>query len=163
MIKIELNLCEQKLANYIAKGREENNTRKGFKERKQDAKRSSRDINLEGVCGEIAACKAFDRYPDTEFNVDSPPKHDMMSPLGFTVDVKTAEKGKEFWSAAEWKNVGDVERYLFVRGRCPEYEICGWARPEEFINPRNVTDVGNGKFYKISMDAISTLHKGDDF
>jgi|19_taG_2_1085344.scaffolds.fasta_scaffold11563_6 hypothetical protein len=163
MIKIELNTCERKLANHIAQGRLDNNTRKGFKERKQDAKRSSWDIHFEGVCGEIAACKAFDKFPDTKYNVDSPPKHDMMSPLGFTVDIKTAQKGKEFWSAASYKNVGDVERYLFVRGRCPKYEICGWARPEEFINPRNVSDVGNGKFYKISMDEISTLHEGDEF
>ena len=156
MIKITLNASERVLAMHIACGREENNKRKNFNERKQ-CDRSGWDINFEGVCGEIAACKYLKVYPDTEYSVDNPPKHDLITKLGFTVDVKTADASKDFWSATIWKKPEDVDKYLFVRGRFPTYEICGWARSDEYIHPSKLHDVGNGKFYKISMDEISNM------
>ena len=137
----------------IACGREDNNKKKGFREKKQ-CSRSGWDINFEGVCGEIASAKFLDVYPDTEYNVDNPPKHDLISRKGHTVDVKTADKSKDFWSTIISKSVDDVDRYLFVRGRFPTYEMCGWLDSKDYINDNNICDVGNGNFYAVGIDKI---------
>lgn len=151
--KIVLNPSERVLAVHIASGREENNLRKGFKEKKQ-CSRSGWDINFEGVCGEIACAKFLDVYPDTEYNVNNPPKHDLISRKGSTVDVKTTDKSKDSWATIISKGVNDVEKYMFVRGRFPVYEICGWLPSEEYINEENICDVGNGDFYRVDIDKL---------
>jgi hypothetical protein len=156
LIAITLNLAERVLVMAIASGREENNKRKGFRDKKQ-CRKSGWTINFEGVAAEVVAARYLQVYPDTEYNVNNPPKHDLISKKGFTIDVKTTDKHRDCWSTIISKKVDDVDRYLFVRGEFPDYQVMGWAHSSEYINESNICDVGNGPFYQISIDKIRTI------
>ncbi len=77
---------------------------------------SAWDVDIEGACGELAACKALRVYwnPSVDvFNVpDIPPD----------IDVKATASGQFIVKP----HYIDSRRYLFVQGTAPTYKVVGW-------------------------------------
>ncbi len=77
---------------------------------------SAWDVDIEGACGELAACKALGVYwnPSVDvYNVpDIPPD----------IDVKTTATGQFIVKP----HYIDSRRYLFVQGAAPTYKVVGW-------------------------------------
>ena len=154
--KITLNKVEQDLAKLIAQGRQDNNKRRGVTNQKQ-SDRTDWDISLEGVAGELVACKYFNAYPDTDTELDPKdyPSADLITSTGIKVDVKTAKWDENstyfetMWSTRdnERKNNADIDCYLFVRGSFPNYEICGWQTKEDHLKLKRPNKYGVDYYY----------------
>ncbi len=67
-MKISLNEAEQRLCQHIAKKRYEINRESGTFDAKKGGQ-SNEFVDLNGFGGEMAFCKAFNLYPDTEVKV----------------------------------------------------------------------------------------------
>ena len=89
-MRITLNQAEQKLAMYLAKARYLNARNNGTKDLKVGGQ-SNEETDLEGIAGELVACKFFNVYPDTETNLKDLPKYDLLTSKGSRVDVKTTQ------------------------------------------------------------------------
>jgi hypothetical protein len=155
-MNIYLNKTEQSLAINIAKGRYENARSKG----KPDLKignQSNWQTDLEGIGGEIAVCKLFGVYPDTETELTELPKHDLVTKKGNTCDVKTTKYKNGKLLAARTKKLNDVDIYVLVVGQFPEYNVIGWAYSHELIKDENLTNLGHGVGYALEQSKLRKL------
>lgn len=103
------------------------------------------DIDIEGVAGELAFCKMFNVYPDT--NTESWADYDLVL-LGFTIDVKTTKYRNGKLIAPYWKKDKKLpDYYALIIGEMPSYEFIGFIKGEDFINEKHLGDLGHGKTY----------------
>ncbi len=107
-MRITLNQAEQKLAMYLAKARYDENRAKGNPDPKLSPT-TNNEIELDGVAGELAVCRFFNVYPDTETKYDEYPKYDLITPKGSKVDVKTTQYKNGRLLATLNKKVLDVD------------------------------------------------------
>jgi hypothetical protein len=115
---------------------------------------SNEETDLEGIAGELVACKFFNVYPDTETNLKDLPKYDLLTSKGSRVDVKTTQYKNGRLLATLNKKVCDVDIYVLVIGSFPVYDVVGWAKSEELIADKNIMNLGRGDGYALSQDQL---------
>jgi len=157
-MKFKLGTFEQRLAKALGEARNKNNTQRNVKEQIQST-RDPVEISIEGCAGEIVACKHFNVYPDLDTDIDPKdyPDYDLVLTGGIKVDVKTSEwdfhnpQHKEaMWSTRlnERKLTSNVDAFLFVKGKMPYYEICGWQYKREHMQQKKMNErTGEEYFY----------------
>ena len=150
---IKLNEAEQVLAKFIAQARYDNARKKNIKDLKM-GKQSNWETDLEGIGGEIAACKYFGVYPDTEAGATSFPKYDLITKKGNKVDVKTTKHKNGRLLANKKKRRGECDAYVLVTGEFPTYRLVGWATDVELLDPKNISDFGHGEGYALDQDQL---------
>jgi len=156
LVKVKLNSIEKRLAEAVARKRNENNISNGVTSLKRSNK-SDEDINVEGMMGEIAYCKAMNLYPDLEVDQVVHPSFDAKYRNGITVDVKThvnysSSRSGNLLMATLKTKVIDQDWFALVVGEYPEYEILGHFKSEDLIDPINIDDLGYGNTYVVDMD-----------
>jgi len=159
MIK-SLNQAEQQMAIHLALSRFANARNRGiFNGRVGDM--PDWRIDLEGIGGEIFACKELNVYPDTETNLADLPKEDLVTKNGRTVDVKTTplEYGKLLVKTSKKNKACDI--YILVIGSFPEYRLAGWATQEEVFKDENIQNQGHKDNYTLTQSQLRKFG-GDD-
>lgn len=156
MITIKLNEAEKLLATHLAKARYENARSKGKPDLKM-GNQSNWETDLEGIGGEIAACKHFGVYPDTETDLITLPKYDLVTKKGTKIDVKTTKYKNGKLLATLKKSKGECDVYLLVVGTFPEYNLVGWAKDSELLDEKNIVDLGHGKGYALEQHQLKQL------
>jgi len=152
-LRIELNSAEKSLAINLAIARNENARSKG-KPNFKLGKQADWLTDLEGIVGEIAACRYFKVYPDTETNLTVLPGFDLMTWKGSRVDVKTTKYRSGKLLATLKKDAKACDIYVLVVGEFPSYELVGYATSGELIQEKNITDLGHGKGYALSQNDL---------
>ena len=152
-MKISLNSAEQILAKFLAKARYDNARSKGKPDLKMGGQ-SNWETDLEGIGGEIAACKHFGVYPDTEVDLITLPKFDLVTKKGKRIDVKTTKYATGKLLATKKKQLGECDAYVLVVGEFPDYRLVGWATDEELLNDNNLVDLGHGEGYALTQDQL---------
>jgi hypothetical protein len=150
---IKLNKAEQVLAKYLAQARHDNARSKGKPNLKM-GNQSDWETDLEGIGGELAACKHFGVYPDTEINLTSFPKFDLITKKGNKIDVKTTKYKNGKLLATKKKRRGECDAYVLVVGEFPNYELVGWASDSELLDPKNIVDLGHGEGYALTQEQL---------
>ncbi len=152
-MRVNLNQAEQQLAIHLALSRHANARKKG-KDNLRMGNQADWITDLEGIGGELAACRYFGVYPDTEIDLEELPKFDLVTKKGATVDVKTTKYRNGRLLATLKKQVGDCDIYVLVTGEFPEYELKGWAKAEELLCEKNIGDLGHGKGYILGQEQL---------
>tara|TARA_R110002074_G_scaffold159144_1_gene316476 strand:- start:1352 stop:1849 length:498 start_codon:yes stop_codon:yes gene_type:complete len=153
IMKITLNEAEQRLATFIARKRYEDNRSKGRPDGKTGAQ-TNKQVDLEGISGEMVVCKMFNVYPDTETNYQDLPKYDLKTPKGSRVDVKTTRYPSGRMLASMKKKVEDCDIYVLVVGEFPTYEAAGWCNAKELLKTENIIDLGHGDLYALDQNKL---------
>jgi len=151
-MNVTLNEAEIKLANYLALQRHSVNRQSGTTDR-QMGLNDKLFIDLNGVGGELAVCKALGVYPDLEIGPRSG-GFDLVTRRGYRADVKTTAVQKGRLLAFLDKKPEDSDIYILVVGEIPNYEIVGWCWAEELLKPENIIDLGHGRTYALSQDRL---------
>lgn len=131
---IKLNETEQRLCQFLAKKRSIHNDSVGAVATTYgDLDRSHAELNSLG--GELAFCKAFNLYPDLEF--DCYGTEDAITHQGFRVDVKTTEwkNGKLMVKAIDRDN---CDLYALMIGTFPKYTVAGFSSSAELFKESNL-------------------------
>lgn len=153
---IKLNEAEQLIAKFIAKERYDSARKKNIKDLKM-GKQSNWETDLEGIGGEIAACKYFGVYPDyvlTPVGATAFSKFDLITKKGNKVDVKTTKYENGRLLATKKKKRGECDAYVLVIGEFPNYRLVGWATDVELLDPKNIRDFGHGEGYALDQDQL---------
>ena len=154
-MNIELNLAEQKLAIYLARGRFQN-ARKLGKPNMKMGDQSNEQTDIEGVGAEIAYCKMMNVYPDTEI-AENLPSEDAVLPDGRFVDVKVTKYSSGRLLVTLKKKVGDVDLYVLITGEFPKYRIVGQMDSAEIIKESRIGDLGHGPGYMATQDELEKV------
>jgi hypothetical protein len=152
-MEITLNTAEQKLAIYLAKSRHDNARSTGKPDRDLGSQTKA-EVDLEGISGEIVACRMFNVYPDTETDLIDLPKYDLKTAKGSRVDVKTTRYPNGKMLATMKKRAEDCDIYVLVIGEFPSYKIAGWCKAEELLQKENIINLGYGDVYALDQDKL---------
>jgi|TARA_R100001244_G_C5083096_1_gene114439 hypothetical protein len=153
---VHLNYIEQQMAISIALGRYDNARTKGIKDKKI-GNQPNWITDLDGIGGEVACCKHFGVYPDTEIDLYDMPKYDLMTKKGSRVDVKTTKYKNGKLLATLNKKLDDCDIYVLVVGQFPKYELIGWVEAEKLIKKENIADLGHGEGYVLDQDQLNII------
>lgn len=153
---IELSDPEIKICEWLAKKRYSSNRRENVDDKKIGPQ-SCEETDIEGLCGEMAFCKAINLYPD--FSV-APRRGGCDSYLrnGESIDIKTTHYTKGRLVAKLSKNKNDSDIYVLVVGKRPSYRICGWAYSEELINDNAIINLGYGPTFGLEQAKLKPIH-----
>ena len=155
-MKIVLNEVEIKLAKYIGKARYENARNNNITDQKM-GDQSCGFVDINGMGGELAACRAFNRYPDlTIVAADMLPGFDFIHGKK-KVDVKTTEYKSGKLLATMKTKVTAADVYLLVVGTLPEYDVIGWIAADDLIREENIGDLGKGLGYMVDQDRLTLI------
>jgi len=153
-VKVTLNKLELKLAKYIGSHRYHNARDKGIEDRKM-GDQSCEETDVEGAAAEIVFCKAYNLYPDLQFEVLLP--HDAILHCGATVDVKHTKYDSGRLLATTKKIEHPCDIYVLVTGLKPAYEIRGGMPRELLFRAENIGDLGHGPGYMVEQDILWTV------
>lgn len=133
-MKITLNETEQRLCQFLAKKRADFDASSGTNPTVYGGQDHSQ-MELNSLGGELAFCKAFNLYPDLDFEHFG--TEDAITHQGFRVDVKTTEwkNGKLMVKAID-RNHCDL--YALMIGTFPEYQVAGFSSSAELFNESNL-------------------------
>ena len=96
------------------------------------------DPDVNGMAGEIAVAKYFNRYPDLTIGPHYS-GYDLMI-AGKKVDVKTTTRNPGWLQAKLKKKVTDADIYIMVTADMPHYTIQGGATAQDLIQQHNIKD-----------------------
>jgi len=153
-MKITLNKAEQKLAEYLAKARYNNARRNKVKDKKA-GDQSNEFTDLNGIGGEIAFCKMFNLYPDTETDLIDLPDEDCTLHSGHAVDVKATKYANGRLIVALWKRDAKVDLYALMVGEFPTYRYVGMCRKEDVVNDGTIRDLGHGDTFALDQPDLT--------
>ena len=139
---VSLSTAERKLAHFVAKHRNGVNRYFNITNLKVSAS-DPVEIDLEGICGELAFCKLFNVYPDLDTDRNPPhPLHDCTLPPpppgGLRIDVKTTkyENGKLLVDSRKGYKTDGVDYYALMTGTFPgPYTFRGLIAGVQMIRP----------------------------
>jgi len=114
------------------------------------------DPDVNGMAGEIAVAKYFNRYPDLTIGPHYS-GYDLMI-AGKKVDVKTTTRNPGWLQAKLKKKVTDADIYIMVTADMPHYTIQGGATAQDLIQQHNIKDTGYGPNYTLEMDQLTPLN-----
>ena len=113
------------------------------------------DPDVNGVGGEIAVCKYFNRYPD--LSIGPHRRGYDLKVKGSRVDVKTTTYSPGYLQCQTTKLIQDCDIYILVYANFPHFEIIGGMHAKEFLQPWNIKDMGYGDKYIIDDTALKAL------
>ena len=150
---VRLNDAEQQIAKALAEARHKSNRSQGIIDQ-QVGKDDPMFIDLNGIGGEMAFCKASNIYPD--LSLDSHPIHDCFL-YDALWDVKTTPRQNGRLLARPTKRgVKQCDYYVLVIGEMPEYGVVGWASAADLFRPDNLVDLGHGPTYALRQDQLQS-------
>ena len=156
-MKIVLNEAEILLANYIGMARYNNARTHGVVDQKV-GDQSCAFVDINGMGGELAACRAFNAYPDlTIVEADRLPGYDFVTKAGNKIDVKTTEYKSGKLLATMKTKIGDADIYLLVTGVLPKFTVVGYATEDELLQQINIGNLGKGPGYMLDQKSITLL------
>tara|TARA_R100000049_G_C1894809_1_gene46682 strand:+ start:118 stop:627 length:510 start_codon:yes stop_codon:yes gene_type:complete len=150
-MKITLNQIEMELAALAGMGRMMSNKKSGV----ISSSKRKLDPDVNGVGGEIAVCKYFNRYPD--LTIGPHRRGYDLKVKGQRVDVKTTTYNPGYLQAQINKKIQDCDIYILVYAEIPHFEIMGGSRSSDFIQPFNIKDVGYGDKYTLETSQLRAL------
>lgn len=153
---VELNLAEQKLAQYLAKARYENARGRNKPDMKKGPQ-SNEQTDLEGIASEIAAAKAVNVYPDLETDLDDLPDIDLLSRKGYSIDVKATTYPNGKLITALWKKDKSCQFYMLVIGKFPKYRIAGIMSADELMRDQRIKNLGHGETYAAEQTELQSI------
>lgn len=128
---IELNSTEKNLVCSVAPERTKASRKASLINMRQDKSRGDKDVEIEGLAGELAYCKGHNIYPYEQLCIVARKSHedcgDAIHQNGRTVDVKTTAYPNGRLAQKNWKSsnfnfslfalmTGSVEKGLVFRG-----------------------------------------------
>jgi hypothetical protein len=153
---VVLNAIEQELAKSVAGRRYAMNRNTNTVDRKI-GKQSVEETDLEGIGGEIAFCRAYNLYPDT--NLDSRPHFDAVLSNGTTVDVKTTKYLNGKLIAIRGKVSKPPDAYALVVGTFPNYRIAGLMRASELLQDSRLINLGYGLTFAAEQSELESFEQ----
>lgn len=147
MIQVTLNSSEQELVERVSVQRREHDERNSFKDYRRAKKQSARFIEVNGLGGEIAFCKAMNLFPDIA--TDQVSKFDATLPNGTKVEIKTTEYGHGKLISRHIRGEADV--YVLVTGQMPEYKVVGYITRDN-LKSKNTTLNGHEAYVAEQKD-----------
>ena len=113
------------------------------------------DQDINGMGGEIAVCKYFNRFPDLTIGPHFS-GYDL-TVKGKRVDVKTTTYNPGYLQAKPTKKIDACDLYILVYSEFPRFEILGGATSFEFIQSGNLKDMGYGPFYTLEQSQLRSI------
>ena len=113
------------------------------------------DPDINGVGGEIAVCRYFNRYPD--LTIGPHYRGFDLKVRNTKIDVKTTTYLPGYLQAKTNKTSKDCDMFILVHADFPTYTIIGGIRAEEFLQDWNIKDMGYGNKYIIESSALKPL------
>jgi hypothetical protein len=150
-MSITLNDAEQKLAKYLAAQRHAANRSSGTKN-SRIGPQSDEQTDLEGVGAEVAFCRMFNVYPDTQIN--ERPAEDAVLHDGNAVDVKATPHPNGHLLAARWKKC-NVQMYSLMVGKFPTYRHAGMMPAKELLREGRLKNFGYGESFAASQSELA--------
>lgn len=132
---IELNDIEVKIAELVGRTRHEYDTECGIIDRRI-SDRTSVEIDIQGMLGELAIAKYLNVYPDlnTVLRTQCP---DLVY-RGWSIDVKNkGESGYDDMITPAYTLEGKADIYINIKGSNP-FEIIGWCYESILIRKENL-------------------------
>ena len=150
-MRIVLNTVETELAALAGTARMISNQQSGVISR---GKRKL-DPDINGMGGELAVCKYFNRWPDLSIG----PHHSGydLKVKGKRVDVKTTTYDPGYLQAKPTKKVTACDIYILVHAEFPNFEILGGAASRHLISRVNLKDMGYGACYTLEQSQLTPL------
>ncbi len=149
-MKITLTPAEQTVAKSLAVMRQQI-ARAIARVDQQIGEQDGWETDEQGIGGELAVARAFNVYPCLELSPDS--GFDLLI-KGKKVDVKTTKYPNGRLLAKLNQRDDEVEVFLLVTGKFPEFNIVGYAATDELLNKENIIDLGHGPGYGLSQDRL---------
>lgn len=160
MIRVELNEVEIRIVKFIARERTSANTRAGTPNKQFDPNRKREDLDIVGFGGEMAFGKEANCYPDFSI-IPRAGGHDFWYQDN-KVDVKTTDYDGPTLKMMTglWKgkhNEDDLpDLYVLIQKHVDSFifDIIGFCRKEELLNPENIGDKGHGDCYILDASRL---------
>jgi hypothetical protein len=149
---ITLNEPEQRLARYLAALRYAHNRRKGAINGRVGTQ-SDEVTDLEGAGAELAFCKIFNIWPDTE--IGERPDHDAILKDGRRVDVKATRHPHGHAIAVRKKLSHPPDVYALMVGTFPTYRYAGMIPASKLLCEEKLTDFGYGATFAARQDELT--------
>lgn len=158
MIEVTLNETEIKMARDLAFSRSIQNRQSNVTDLKYSSK-AGIFLDYQGICGELAFCRLFNLYPDTEFNYlpGRRPKHDCMTPAGYGIDIKTHQKHNSALRVPITKNPDDVDFYALVVGTSPKLFVVGTIAAAKVFQDCYLMENKTGTWYELPQKDITPI------
>ena len=119
------------------------------------SKRQKLDPDINGMAGEIAVAKYFNRFPDLTIGPHRR-GYDLVI-KGKRVDVKTTSYNPGWLNCKTYKKIDDADIYVLVHCDLPHYTIQGGATAEDLICETNIKDSGFGPQYVLEHFQLKSL------
>ena len=113
------------------------------------------DPDINGMGGEIAVCKYFNRFPDLTIGPHFS-GYDL-AVKGQRVDVKTTTYSPGYLQAKPTKKQDACDIYILVHAEFPKFEILGGVTAKEFIHDGNLKDTGFGPCYTLEASQLQSM------
>ena len=148
MTWITLNEPEQSLARDLAQRREANNRKYTAQNNRAIGPAEQCEKDLQAIGAEIAYCKLFNVYPDTdtELHPKDFPHEDCTLHDGTAVDVKQTKWAHGHLLVERDKNpkTTKVDIYVLMVGEFPRYRYCGRMTKDQLLHVDRLKDLGYG-------------------
>ena len=155
-MNVTLNEAEQRLAKYLA-GRRHGLARENGRHNGRIGPQSDEETDLEGIGAEIAFCKLFNCYPDTE--VGHTPDFDATVLPGRTVDVKATRYHGGRLLAVLGKKGKPPDFYALMIGSFPTYRCAGFMRADDLLQDVRIKDLGRGPGFAAEQIELQTAEE----
>ena len=153
-MRVTLNEAEQRLAKFLGRARRSANRSAGTTDRKVSPA-DGELVDLEGIAGELAFCKACNVWPD--MTLDQRPTFDC-TVGGFSVDVKATQYANGRLLVTMDKIEYPPQYYALVTGVFPgPYTVRGVVAASAVFKPERIVDLGYGPAYAVPQDQLTLL------
>lgn len=115
------------------------------------------DPDINGMGGELAVCKYFNRFPDLTIG----PHYNGFDLVakGKKIDVKTTTYDPGYLQCKQSKRISDADIYILVIAKFPQFTICGGVTSQSFLQPCNLKDMGYGLNYTLERSQLVPLEQ----
>jgi len=113
------------------------------------------DPDINGMGGEIAVCKYFNRFPD--LTVGPHYSGYDLKVKGKRIDVKTTSYNPGYLQAKSTKKADACDLYILVYAEFPRFEILGGAKTHYLLQDCNLKDLGYGACYTLEQSQLQSL------
>jgi len=153
-----LNEGEQLVCKILARKRSRANRTAGIRNSKIGGQKD-KEIELDGIGGELTFCKLYGLYPDfsiyTRSAVDGTDTFDACL-NGVWVDVKTTQCPTGRLLVAVWKRDGPLpDYYALMIGAFPTYEFKGFARSSDLDKVGRLGNRGRGPTWEVLQNKLT--------
>jgi hypothetical protein len=113
------------------------------------------DPDINGMGGEIAVCKYFNRFPDLTIGPHFS-GYDLKI-KGKRVDVKTTTYSPGYLQAKNTKKMDACDIFILVHAEFPRFEIIGGVTAADLIHDGNLKDTGFGTCYTLEESQLQPI------